>query len=560
MPPTLTPQQSNEDLAQSVRFGLATAETPQQVSATPSFSMEVPETIPSTTLRSPATFNDVITRRRQAEQDQLATQQLGTDYDALLGRINTPVGATPFANPEQFLNNLLLNRPSETQAELDQTRQGQSDTIRSFAGDFREAGTEARDEFGVADLTTELQNTRTRIADRTKRLREDLRNFEVNAENRGVAREFVQGAKQKLQADATAELADLAIIEAAQTGNLQLANDQVDQVLQEKLQAFEFENAAIQAEIQRLEAIDTRESERRSEQLQIALQERTRNIETALQNEKEKRQYMIEAASNGADQGTLDAIRNASTPGEAALLAGPFVGRLDRLQAEANITNTYSAINSRNLNDTLALAEKGDQAAIDKLGFDPRSTTGNFEAESSLRKEFNGLKTVEQATQVQQSFNQINSAYQGALQAGQDKTSKAAADQALVISFNKMLDPGSVVREGEFARSTEGQSLINRWKGKADAVLNGGVGLTDQDRAAIVNLTRDLYADYVQGYNDKAFEFRQNAARQGGDPDYVAGYMDTIGLTAQNAPEGAVIFKNGVGYMKQGDQMVQLEI
>jgi hypothetical protein len=39
----------------------------------------------------------------------------------------------------------------------------------------------------------------------------------------------------------------------------------------------------------------------------------------------------------------------------------------------------------------------------------------------------------------------------------QAKTSKdkSAVDQALIMLFQKMLDPGSVVREGEYARTTD---------------------------------------------------------------------------------------------------------
>jgi hypothetical protein len=238
--------------------------------------------------------------------------------------------------------------------------------MRDFAGDYNSAGKEAREELGVGNLQAELGNTRTRIADRTKRFREDLRNFAVNAEQRGVSREFVDGARQKLQADAAAELADLAIIESAQTGNLQMAQQEVDRVLAEKVQAFQFENQAIEAEIKRLEAMDTREADTRKEQLQIALQERTRNIETSLANERESRGYLIEAAQNGADQGTLDAIRKATTPGEAALLAGPWVGRLDRQLKNAQINSANRANQpSEKLRSTSIIDQDGVKLLID---------------------------------------------------------------------------------------------------------------------------------------------------------------------------------------------------
>lgn len=324
---------------------------------TPTFSMSVPDQIPSSALSTPATYNDVLAKARNAQQSQQFSQQLGTEYDALVGRINSPLAATPFQNPEAFLNDLLLRRPTATENALNTAQSAQSQNYRQFGADYEATRENAREEFDVTGLTSALQETKTRIGERTKKYREELRALEVNASQNAVARPFVEDAKAKLTADATAELADLAIIESAQTGNLDLANQQIDRLLQEKLQSFEFENAAIEAEISRLQALDTKEGERRSEQLQIALQERNRLVTQSLEDEKEKRSYMVQAASNGADQGTLDAIRNATTPGEAAVLAGPWIGRLDRQMHQAQLANIYDQIFQRSLPSEASLKE-----------------------------------------------------------------------------------------------------------------------------------------------------------------------------------------------------------
>jgi hypothetical protein len=223
---------------------------------------------------------------------------------------------------------------------------GQLDTTRQ----------NAVEQFALPELQQNLADTRNRIAERTNQLRTTLRDFETNAERRGVARQFVDAEKQKVQADAAAELADLAIIESAQAGNVAMAQEDIDRAVNAKIQAFEFENAAIQTEIQRLEAMDTRESQARSEQLQIALGERTRNIEQAVADEKQKLTYLSEAAANGADQGTLDAIRRATNVGEAAMMAGPFIGRLDRQAQLANTAQAWAGIQLRQ--DELDLARE----------------------------------------------------------------------------------------------------------------------------------------------------------------------------------------------------------
>ena len=53
-----------------------------------------------------------------------------------------------------------------------------------------------------------------------------------------------------------------------------------------------------------------------------------------------------------------------------------------------------------------------------------------------------------------------------------------AGSQAILISFNKLLDPTSVVRESEYARSATGQSALETLKGMAEKLAKGGAGVT----------------------------------------------------------------------------------
>ena len=84
-----------------------------------------------------------------------------------------------------------------------------------------------------------------------------------------------------------------------------------------------------------------------------------------------------------------------------------------------------------------------------------------------------------------------------------------------------MIDPTSAVREGEFARSTAGQSIINQLSGKAQQALQGGVALADGDRKAILDAAQRLYSGYNELYNSKVNEYRGYAEDMGLDPDKV---------------------------------------
>lgn len=219
--------------------------------------------------------------------------------------------------------------------------------------------------------------------------------------------------------------------------------------------------------------------------------------------------------------------------------------------------------------DTQVADFGGEKWVIDKQGNKIRllgsNSTGFLDQkeritlETNYRKEFTGLPVVKEAISVRQSNSQITSAYNQALQAGKNKESKAAADQVLVVAFNKMIDPASVVREGEFARSTEGQSLINRLKGKADSVVNGGVGLTDEDRNSIVKVTKNLYSDYVRNHNAEALRYRGLADQQGLDGNNVADFLPTAGvIDTKNAREGDILILDNKPFIKKGNKMEEV--
>ncbi len=336
--------------------GMATGATPAAIrtnnptiaSPNPSpFKIQTPETVNPATLQNAPGRTEVFARRDQLQAQTDQKNQLNTDYTNLTNRISAPLSATPFQNPQQFIEETLLRRPTESSNALNERTQTQAQGFRNLATDLQNIRQQTRDELGVVDLQANLAETRNRIAERTTQLRQNLRDFETNAQRRGVAREFVNSEKAKVQADAAAELADLAIIESAQAGNLEMAQKDIDRAVDAKIQAFQFENAAIETEIERLKTINTEEADARSEQLQIALNERTRNIEQAVADEKQKLTFLSEAAANGADQGTLEAIRKATNVGEAALMAGPFIGRLDRMKSQADVAQGWAGLKLR---------------------------------------------------------------------------------------------------------------------------------------------------------------------------------------------------------------------
>ena len=76
-----------------------------------------------------------------------------------------------------------------------------------------------------------------------------------------------------------------------------------------------------------------------------------------------------------------------------------------------------------------------------------------FSNESSLRKEVRGSKIIKDFDDVRTAFGKVKSAAENP---------SAAGDLALVFNYMKILDPGSVVREGEFKSAADATSWLQK--------------------------------------------------------------------------------------------------
>jgi hypothetical protein len=111
-------------------------------------------------------------------------------------------------------------------------------------------------------------------------------------------------------------------------------------------------------------------------------------------------------------------------------------------------------------------------------GMDPAKT---FEQEDKLRKEFQGRTKV--YGELGTTFNNIQSS------AG---AKTGPGDIALITGFMKMLDPGSVVRETEFATARDTAGLYTRLENSLKKAESGQF-LQPKQREEFVNLAREYY-------------------------------------------------------------------
>lgn len=82
------------------------------------------------------------------------------------------------------------------------------------------------------------------------------------------------------------------------------------------------------------------------------------------------------------------------------------------------------------------------------------------------------------------------------------KGNMAQGGQAVLVTFQKILDPPSVVRESEYNRSAAGQSLKNRVQGAYERLIKGGPGVTYDELAKFAQLAREAAQAQQGGYLD----------------------------------------------------------
>lgn len=102
-------------------------------------------------------------------------------------------------------------------------------------------------------------------------------------------------------------------------------------------------------------------------------------------------------------------------------------------------------------------------------------------------------------------FIDVRDAYGRILSNAEEQT--AASDLSLIFNYMKMLDPGSVVREGEFANAQNSAGVPDRIRSRYNNVLSGE-RLAENTRQDFIQTAQDLYSTQLasQRYLDKNYE------------------------------------------------------
>jgi hypothetical protein len=161
------------------------------------------------------------------------------------------------------------------------------------------------------------------------------------------------------------------------------------------------------------------------------------------------------------------------------------------------------------------------------------------------RSEFAKDSRVKDIRIIEKFTRNVETAYNRSLVTGKNL---GPIDITLAKSFQKLTDLGSTVREGEFATTFEGQRLINKWRGKLQQIIKGGLGFTPEDRKELRDLVLALEQDSRKLFNQAFDEFSITADELGLNKRAIFGGAKKFDVTRQQQQQfqvGQTVINNG---------------
>lgn len=149
----------------------------------------------------------------------------------------------------------------------------------------------------------------------------------------------------------------------------------------------------------------------------------------------------------------------------------------------------------------------------------------NISSSTRIRQEFINRPEVKEFVTAKNYTNMMDAQLDRYLKNKKDYGSKVALDQSLISPYNKLLDPASVTMVSEYARTSQDIGLFNRFNGAIDKLKNGGAGLTDEDRIALVKAAKVILNSRSETYNQTLDEYKNLSNELGLDPKIVTRNM-----------------------------------
>lgn len=141
-----------------------------------------------------------------------------------------------------------------------------------------------------------------------------------------------------------------------------------------------------------------------------------------------------------------------------------------------------------------------------------------------LRKEFQGHKTYQDTQAIASSLERIKTS-----------SGNGPGDIAMIYSFMRLVDPGSTVREGEFATAQNAGGIPGALRATWNKIIGEG-RLSPETRAQFLAESEKLFSGQLVRYKRHVDEYRRLAEKSGFDPTDIIGAPEG---SAESAPPKA---------------------
>jgi hypothetical protein len=486
-----------------------------------SYTVPVPNNIPSTALSAGVTKTDVQAKRDAMEKAQTAKLTSEQTFQQGLAGIQ--------ANPQStdFISSLMFPQVTPTTQARDilvTEQQGLLSKARDFiTGRNRDSAgelTKMQEEAGLPQLQERISVSNERIA----QLKGEL--SKVRPQIEGEAGQTRIGAEARLspiERNLNAEIASEALVQAALVGNATMVQNNIDKIMelefkdeQAQLNDMMLGIQMVGQEIQTLDPKLQEEATQRLQQFQFAVQERATALQTAQQNKAGVLQVLSQAAQNGAPQQVLDAIKSAQTPEQAMAVTGGYMTdpkiAIDRERLNLEYAKLARDQSEKALEAQLAQNKAGkavqlqftkanriiDQvdAVLPKVGWQTAGVAGLFSfvpgsVQKDLQTEINSIKANIGFNELQEMRNASPTG--GAL--GQVAVQELDFLQSTLGSLDSKQSPGQL-RENLM----QVKSHFQNWKAITEAEQTGTITLVNKDGVAGVIPADQLEEALNEGY------------------------------------------------------------
>lgn len=421
--------------------------------------------------------------------------QLTQNTDGTVSRAGAPTAPTaptPVSIDQQATTFAQAQTPIETPAETQQT-QLQSRFTQLYEKLFGkpQAQQQAETAQGIPQKSQAVADIQAQI----NQLQNDANAAMIKAQTMGETSSFGNAQIAQIERDRTVKALQLNSFLFAAQGNLATAQDMADRSVKAQFEPVELEINYLKEFLDMNEKNMDRVDKKRAEALRLQLDERTRLLDEQKAERSAINSISIEAAQAGADALMLNKINSAKTQEEALQIAASDPKLLSWAKT---MQEEKFAEEKRQFGLTYALAQQkageagttGDNQQL-YAGLKPQTATAVRGQVSAFKSE----PTIQNFAVVQEGRNFAQSL--------SDTTKNPADDQGLIYSLAKALDPGSVVREGEYATAQKyAQSWVKAYgKGVEQALLGTGF-LSIEARKNIKKTIESKYSASRRSYDN----------------------------------------------------------